>query len=583
MAIFGEHIRDDALARTPKSIDRRDSWGQPCLRIVPGESVMLGCDSRFSAVGFAMSGASRRAMRRKRRPQQPAPLAKTKGTLTPSPAIDDRSDQVPIDDDIFAALESFVDCVTAHGADDPLAADCLDLVQRQLELIRYRSDRGYDDAIRLIEEFQRAIAGLVATGRIGGLELSMLGSALHQAGIAASAEFTAALERSAESFVADEAPAGFAAMLVDLAAQCGDDPFVVTSMLAETGHGLPAQARGLMVGELVRCPNSVLRDAATMQLLDADPEVRHAVAAALLARIADLTPASLRRLIMMRNWHSDAERTLIDPIIRAARAKGIDCAAPPDGHAETILASGIEGSGAQGFLILSPAGRRKRLSSVLFKNGVRDAWSGLPESRRDIETALAQAVAETSMMPVSRGYFDRAARHHLALGLAAGICPPAGLLQVAETIGGAPWQPERLDWRQALSALAAELPADRLAPDAVCATLHASDKWANFDTIVESWFEDDQDVARRVAGTRGRQRTKAVKYVLQNVLEQRRERWAELFLLTAVWLKEAPDNAALPWREFVVLARALADGHDLSDIALMCEIADRTVSVLAFE
>jgi DNA-binding NarL/FixJ family response regulator len=117
----------------------------------------------------------------------------------------------------------------------------------------------------------------------------------------------------------------------------------------------------------------------------------------------------------------------------------------------------------------------------------------------------------------------------------------------------------------------------------VRATLGASDQWADFDAIAESWFEDDQEVARRVAGTRGRQRAKAVQYLLQSVLEQRRERWAEHFLLTALWIKEAPDNAALPWRKFAVLARALANGHDLSDIALMCEIADRTVSVLAFE
>ena len=122
-----------------------------------------------------------------------------------------------------------------------------------------------------------------------------------------------------------------------------------------------------------------------------------------------------------------------------------------------------------------------------------------------------------------------------------------------------------------------------LTPDAVSATLGASDEWADFDAIAESWFEDDQEVARRVAGAHGRQRAKAVKYLLQSVLEQRRERWAEHFLSTALWLKEAQDNAALPWREFAVLARALADGNDLSDIALMREVADRTVSVLAFD
>ena len=62
------------------------------------------------------------------------------------------------------------------------------------------------------------------------------------------------------------------------------------------------------------------------------------------------------------------------------------------------------------------------------------------------------------MRPVSRKYFDRILRHHLQVGLAAGTLPPAGLLQVAGTIGHADWQPELLDWRSALAAMLAELP-----------------------------------------------------------------------------------------------------------------------------
>jgi hypothetical protein len=131
----------------------------------------------------------------------------------------------------------------------------------------------------------------------------------------------------------------------------------------------------------------------------------------------------------MRNWRAEAERPLVAAIVRAARAKGIACGTWPEGSAEAILASCIDGSGAQGFLILSPAGRRKRLSSVLLKNGVRDAWTGPPEARRGLQYALGHAAAKTSMMPISRSYFDRALRHHLHLGIAVGALPPSGLRQ----------------------------------------------------------------------------------------------------------------------------------------------------------
>lgn len=88
-------------------------------------------------------------------------------------------------------------------------------------------------------------------------------------------------------------------------------------------------------------------------------------------------------------------------------------------------------------------------------------------------------------------------------------------------------------------------------------------------------------MARLVGRPRGRQRIKVTEYVLQNALARRREKWAEHFLWTALWLREIPDDSAAPWRNFAILAQALADGRDLSEISLMRDIAARTVMVLA--
>jgi hypothetical protein len=329
----------------------------------------------------------------------------------------------------------------------------------------------------------------------------------------------------------------------------------------------------------IRSTNAALREAAILYLLDGEPTLRRAVASELQARAASLSPESLRRLIGMRNWCPEKERPAVDAIIRAVRAKGVDCAAWPQGGVGTIHASGIDGSGAQGFLIVSPVGRKVQISSVLLKRGVSDAWSASPASKRDVQSMLALAAMETSMRPVSRNYFDRTLRHHLQVGLAAGTLPPTGLLQVAETIGHADWQPALLDWRSALAAMLAELPAAMLTPQAVSALLHTSADWADFDEIAESWFEDDEDVAHVVAAAGGRQRARAVDRVLADIIAPRREKWAAYFVGTALWLREAPEDS--PWRGFVILAQALASGRDLADISLMQVIAARTVAVLS--
>jgi hypothetical protein len=526
-----------------------------------------------------MSRASDQTARTERHARRFAASVAKNRMPAPTPALENYLDRFP--EDVFVALEGFAEHLATGGVDNSLVIGHLLLIQCQLEHLRYRKDRGYEDAIRLIETFQQNVANLAITRRITGQGLSMVASALHQAGIAASADLNIAMTHCCEDLVPEATLPDFTSMLEEVATECGADPFLVAGLLAETGHAMPAEARALMASEQARSANPSAQEAAVLLLLDAEPTVRHAVAAELQARLGVLSPDSLRRLITMRNWCPEPERPLVDAIVRAARAKGIVCATWQEASIETILASCIDGSGAQGFLILSPAGKRKQLSSVLLKNGVRDAWTGPPETARKLRSTLANAAIETSMMPVTRAYFDRAVRHHLHLGLAAGALPPAGLLQVAETIGGAQWQPEFLEWRKALAAVLGELPAVSLKPHAVSVVLRTSAVWADFDSIVESWFEDDQDVARLASGVRGGQRVKTAEYLLQNVLVRRREKWAEHFLWTALWLREASDGDALPWQNFAILAHALACGHDLADIPLMRDIAARTVSALA--
>jgi hypothetical protein len=483
-------------------------------------------------------------------------------------------------DEIFAALDGFARHFGPGGRNDPLALGYLFLVQALLERLRFRTDRGYEEAAQLIAEFQRRIAGLATAGRIDGRALAFLAGALHQAKVAASSEFAAATTQAQIEEAAD-LPADIGMALEAVVDSCEADPFLVAGSLAETGHAMPAEVRAKLVAALARSDNAGGRDASVLFLLDPDPMARRAVATALEAVAAKLSPGSVRRLIAVRNWRPDDERPMVDAVVRAARAAGIDCAQWDAGGAEAMLATAIDGSGAQGFVIVSPAGRRRRTSSLLVKHGLRDAWSGAPESQRQIATMLAGVAAEQPMMPVSRAYLDRIVRHHLAVGLAQGVVPPAGLLQVAETLGGAEWQPARVDWREALAALIAEIPKTTRKRMAVSDVLRGTAHWAELGPISESWFEDDQEVARHVAGTRRGQRAKMADYILRTVITRRREKWAEHFVWTALWLREAPADADLPWREFAILAQALADGRDMADLAVMRDIAMRTVAALA--
>jgi hypothetical protein len=243
-------------------------------------------------------------------------------------------------------------------------------------------------------------------------------------------------------------------------------------------------------------------------------------------------------------------------------------------------ATAVDGATAQGILLISPVGRKKRISSLLIKSGIVDAWSGEPESRRQIDMSLAAAGMDAPTIAVSRSYLDRTVAHQLALSIEKREAPPFGLLQVAETIGGADWQPARMAFGETLAGLIAEVPKAMCEPAALASVLRKSDDLADLDVVAQSWFEDDPQVAQAVERARGRDRAKLADYLLQSVIAGHRDRWAEIVLRTALWMREAPEAADLCWRELAIVAKALADGRDMTEIGLMRDIALRTIAVL---
>jgi hypothetical protein len=484
--------------------------------------------------------------------------------------------------EIFTAFEGVTRHMPPAGNDETLAFGYLFLLQGLLEHLRYRTDRGYADAARLIADFQAEVAAQVGAGKINGHVLAHLGGALQQSKIPTSPQLAAA---SARQRVDDDEsgpfPKDIRAALAGFLDVCDGDPFLLVGSLIEFSHTMPAEARAAVAAELALGGPSEASRAAVLFLLDPDPVVRHGVADALAGVASTLSPTEVRRLITVRNWRPENERADVDAIVRNARAAGTDCAQWGSGSAETILATAIDGSATQGFLLVSPAGRKKRLSSILTKGGIADAWSGEPESRPRVEATLAGSGSDAPMLPVSRSYLDSVLAHHLALSAEKGEPPPLGLLQVAETLGGADWQPARMNFSDSLIQLIAELPEAMRGGTAVETVLRESGELADLRAVAQSWFEDGPDIAQAIAGARGRNRAKLATYLLQSVIARHRDKWATLFLWTALWMREAPPEFDLCWRELAIVAKALADGRDMSEIGLMRDIAQRTVAILA--
>jgi hypothetical protein len=152
------------------------------------------------------------------------------------------------------------------------------------------------------------------------------------------------------------------------------------------------------------------------------------------------------------------------------------------------------------------------------------------------------------------------------------------LLEVAEVIGGADWQPQRIDFGDELEELLIELPEDFRASEAVDTVLADSDALLDLDEIEDSWFEDDAELREDVQSVSRRTREQFVTRLLlgDGMIAARRKRWAEIFVQTALWMREASDGEEMSWTDLVIVARAVLEGHDLTKIGLMRNIAERT-------
>jgi hypothetical protein len=483
--------------------------------------------------------------------------------------------------EIFAAFTGAARHMPPVGKDEALAIGYLFLLQRLLEFLRYRTDRGYSDAAELIADFQAEVVARVEAGDADACMLAFVGGALHQSKIPASPSFaTASAKHPVDQSDVGTLPTDVGTAFAGILEACDGDPFTAVGSLVETGHAMPAETRGAMASALAFAGSPEARGAAVMFLLDPDSPVRRAAARALTQVATLLTPTQVRRLITMRNWRPENERAEVDAVIRKARGSGIDCAQWEAGSIEVVFATAIDGAATQGFLLVSPVGRKIRISSILTKRGIADAWSGEPESRRRIKATLVGAGMNAPMLTVSRSYLDRAVAHHLALSSEKGDAPPLGLLEVAEAIGGADWQPSRMALSELLAGLIAEVPKAMCEPATLASVLRKSDELADLEAVRQSWFEDDPEVSRTIERARGRDRLKHATYLLQSVMARHRDRWAEVILGTALWMREAPPEANVSWRELAIVAKALADGRDMTEIGLMRDIALRTIAVL---
>jgi hypothetical protein len=491
---------------------------------------------------------------------------------------------------LWPLLDAAVAASAARRRNEAEITACRWLLANQLELIRYRLERGHDPAQAMLDAYQEKLIALIQTRTLTGQDWFELVNVLKVAKVPIRPEMTEALTMAVVDATPDMLPGATPQQLsqqlrvhLDEIGTSVESPFVVVEGLAEMGTLMPAGLRAFMTHELGLSPHAVLREAVPLLLLDPEPAVRQA-AAAILEQVAGpdtVSPVMLRRILLVRNWVPEAERDAIDRLVRKARLKGVTCAQWEPPRALAIQTSIIDGSGAQSLLLTTPTGRTGPFFGLLLKQGfgVRDAWGDPSLARAEINRALKEAQRTVAWHMTKRDHLDVVVQHHIARGLAMGHLPQAVIVGIAEAIGAADWKARGLDVAAEIERLFTGLGAQLCSPAAIATSLQRSGDWMANDRMMRTWFEDDAAIRALVEG-RPRPRHKvAIRRMLEEVLPARREVWAERLLLLVLWLQAGPDDAstARRWQDCVVLAQALLTGRPLQETPAMVAIAERSI------
>ncbi|MBV9117714.1 MAG: hypothetical protein JOY63_10180 [Acetobacteraceae bacterium] len=473
------------------------------------------------------------------------------------------------------------------------------MLGQALEYARYGVEGGVAQAAESVEAVRQR---LLAAGRDGQIEPALLLMILREfatAKLDPGPELRALMDRLTEGMAAsapDNGDAGASLAMLDgyieeLAREVGGDPFELHAQVQEMASAFPEEQRAAFGAWLLASHEPVAREAALGWLLDASAPVRNSMASGIerAAARGGVSGVTLRRLIALRNWLPEADRVSVDRAVQACRrgalsqdrpfGDGVGVSPWPQAQVREVLASVLDGAGAQSLFMLTREGRRNACACLLLKQGigVRDAWARHGLSRAELGEFLEQ-VQEIELLPTSLDYARIATAHALAVNLGSGVMPPFALLDVLETAGLQGIQPATLTADAVLALLDADADPALSQPEVIAEVLASSRDLPDELAYLDSWFEADSEV-ERLLGAKGMTRARRLALARDEILPRRAAKWLEKLAWTALTLRHGDEDE--PWEAFYVSARELRAGRPIAGIPLMMHVAAPTVDACA--
>lgn len=472
--------------------------------------------------------------------------------------------------------------ICAIAEPSPRDEGLLDLLGAGLDTARIASENGKARGQTLIVAVEAALDLARGQGRMTSAHSLLFAQLWTRNGLPAPAALALQVEdvvpaTSRRATNPAEGDALLEGLFAELTLQAEGEPLALHHALTESFPAMPSEMRDHVVAYSVGRSDPFHADLACYWLLDPAPRIRHAAAKGLADRLAsgELPGRILSSLVVLRSWMpDDAARAKVDTILKEAMRKSVAASAdqaPWTMH--SIHASLPDGGGAQSIGIALQSGTQRRMAMLLLKQGqgVKDAYTITCRTARDQKSIVERMTEEVGALTVNGDFVRRAVSIALADGLAQGVPPVPGLIEVVRICGFAGLRPEVQSTPDLIADLASTRAVHALPPRQHGDLIAASEEWWDRHETIESWFEDS-DAAHSVLNKA--RSAKSAETALWKWLETRRDWWARILARSADVLETAhhPDAAG-----FAACAMALLEGRSLKTIPVMLDVHEQTI------
>lgn len=315
-------------------------------------------------------------------------------------------------------------------------------------------------------------------------------------------------------------------------------------------------------------------------------EVRNLVQQNILDIFGELTlpPESMSRLLMIRHWLPEDEKGFLEPLLTLQRKKGATFAELRQGKIVEILATEMDGSGAQALFLLIKRRKGYQAGGLLVKRyfGIKDTWLS-PLLKKEEAKNYAQQSLQGSfyLRKVDQQYLDLIIADHIYHAHKLNSVPHIHLLRLQE-ITTSQWQASPLDIDLLINQLKQEMP--ELDDEYIQKSLKRSGNWYKKYYFTESWFDENPDLDRLVTqhcsfidGIKHCDMSSALQDVMANYFEPRREQWLDHFLWLCLWAKPAAKHNEYLWRDAFVIVNALYNNEPLLSLPIIQIICEHSI------